>query len=337
VLDAGNIDSGSRLAGGNTGTFIAYNRGAPGAEQIVVRQFTGEGWGDPIPVSEVGSPNFFDFAEDGDGGLHLVWQDSNGSLKYRFSSVDDPTAFSTPQTLMATNPNGSYINLRLGVGNGDKNWVTWEDSSLRALEFTPGGALPPPARGQTVNAVPVKGTVLVKLPAGAGAKAAAGFVPLASIGRQLPVGSTLDTRKGTVRLLAATNATGSKTQSGQFSQGLFNVSQGRKNPLTTVSMTGGGLNSCSKLPRGGSPKAGVGAAAKHRRTLFSNVHGHFSSRGRNSVATVRGTQFTMTDTCAGTLTRVKSGTVSVRDFALRKTRIVRRGHSYLARAPLRKH
>jgi hypothetical protein len=46
---------------------------------------------------------------------------------------------------------------------------------------------------------------------------------------------------------------------------------------------------------------------------------------------VRGTSFTMTDTCAGTLTQVKTGTVSVRDFVLRKTRTVKAGHSYFAR------
>lgn len=341
VVDAANINSGSRLAGGNTGTFLAYNRGAPGSEQIVLRQFTGAGWGDPIPLSDTGSPNFFDLAQDAGGGLHLAWQASDGSLQYRFSNGDNPTAFSNPQTLLATNPNGGFIDLRLGVGTGERNWVTWDDGNVRALEFTPGAALPPPTRGETVNAVPVKGKVLVRLPAGAAAKAkdpwtraaAAGFVPLESIGRQVPVGSTLDTRKGTVQLQAASNRTGSTTQSGQFSQGLFNVSQGRKNPLTTLSMTGGGLSSCSKLPKGGSPKTGVGAASKHRRSLFSNVKGRFRSRGRNSAATVRGTKFTVTDTCDGTLTKVKSGTVSVRDFTLRKTRIVRKGHRYFARAP----
>ena len=44
----------------------------------------------------------------------------------------------------------------------------------------------------------------------------------------------------------------------------------------------------------------------------------------------------MTDTCAGTRTTVKAGTVEVRDFTLRKTIRLRAGHSYLARS-LRKH
>jgi hypothetical protein len=200
-----------------------------------------------------------------------------------------------------------------------------------ALRFTP-SALVPPTPGSTVNAVPTKGKVLVKLPPaiGAGAGKASGFVPLESLGRQIPVGSTLDTSRGTVRLFSATNNSGG-TQSGDFSKGLFNISQGRKNPLTTLSMTGGGLSACGKLPPGGSPKALATSAKRKRRSLFTTAHGHFSVRGRNSAATVRGTSFTVTDTCKGTLTQVKTGTVSVRDFWLRKTRRVKAGRSYLAR------
>ena len=214
-------------------------------------------------------------------------------------------------------------------------------SSAASYPLTPAGPapLPAPTRGETVNAVPQKGTVLVKLPAGAGAKAkdpwtraaAAGFVPLETLGRQIPVGSTLDTSKGTVRLLSAVDAAG-KTQNGDFSQGLFNIAQGRKNPLTTVSMTGGGLNACSKLPRGGSAKVATGAARKRSRSLFSSVKGRFQTRGRNSTATVRGTSYLVKDTCQGTLTNVKTGVVQVRDLRLKRTKTVKAGHSYLARA-----
>jgi hypothetical protein len=48
---------------------------------------------------------------------------------------------------------------------------------------------------------------------------------------------------------------------------------------------------------------------------------------------VRGTKWTVTDRCDGTLTKVKRGKVAVRDFRLKKTIILRRGKSYLARAP----
>jgi hypothetical protein len=40
----------------------------------------------------------------------------------------------------------------------------------------------------------------------------------------------------------------------------------------------------------------------------------------------------MRDRCDGTLTRVRRGTVVVRDFRRRKSIVVHAGHSYLARA-----
>jgi ferric-dicitrate binding protein FerR (iron transport regulator) len=85
------------------------------------------------------------------------------------------------------------------------------------------------------------------------------------------------------------------------------------------------------VPSGGSPKRAAAAAKHRKRSLFSNVHGHFRARGRNSTATVRGTAFTMTDSCQGTLTHVTRGSVVVRDLRLRKNRTVKAGHSYLAR------
>jgi hypothetical protein len=196
--------------------------------------------------------------------------------------------------------------------------------------------LPPPVQGESVNAVAEKGTVLVKLPgSAAGARGrGTGFVSLDTIGRQIPVGATLDTKKGTVLLSAARNAAGA-TQDGHISQGVFRVQQSRKSPLTTLSMTGGGLSRCSKLPRGGAAKVGA-AARKRSRRLFTNVRGRFRTRGRNSTATVRGTSYLVKDTCAGTLTKVKTGKVTVRDLTLRRTKTVKAGRSYLARAPKRR-
>lgn len=331
-LELASVDSAPRLASGPSGIYLAYNSGTGSPRPTVVRKFTGSGWGTPITLSADGTPRF-DIVEGPDGTLHYV-REQDGALVYRFADGPDNASFSSPQTLLADNSaDGGFLNLRLGVG-ASNGWVTWQDSSpthVKALAFEP-SALPPPAQGTTVNAVPQKGKVFVKLPPGTGVtgKARRGFVPLESVGSQLPVGSTLDTRKGTVRLFSAVGNAG-KMQNGDFSRGLFNVSQGRKNPLTTVSMTGGGLGACSKLPKGGSPKIEARAARQRTRSLFSNVHGRFRTRGRNSAATVRGTKFTVTDTCAGTLTQVKAGTVRVRDFWLRKTRTVKAGHSYLAR------
>jgi hypothetical protein len=163
--------------------------------------------------------------------------------------------------------------------------------------------------------------------------AAAGFVSLTKA-RQVPFGSTFDTTRGTVRLGTAAGA-GKPIQNGDFAGGRFVLGQTRKNPLTTLSMTGGGLGSCgTRVPNGGASKHAV-RAARHRRTLFASVRGRFRNRGRNSDASVRGTKWTMTDTCAGTLTVVRQGSVLVRDFTLRKNKLVKAGHRYFARAPKR--
>ena len=193
----------------------------------------------------------------------------------------------------------------------------------------------PPVQGFSAGVRPVSGTVKIKLPPGttlSKAKAlgltgaASKFVRLTGA-HTVPLGSTLDTARGTVNLLSAA---GSKFQAGNFNGGQFKFTQTRRNPLTVLTMVGGGLNGCStRVPRGGS------AARKRRRKLFGNAHGRFRTRGRNSSATVRGTKWTVTDTCSGTLTVVSRGVVVVRDFTRRKSRTVKAGHRYFAKAPKR--
>jgi hypothetical protein len=197
---------------------------------------------------------------------------------------------------------------------------------------------PPPVIGESADVRPVKGTVKIKLPPGFSAGkakrigltgAASSFVKLTEA-TQIPMGSTLDTTKGTVNLLssASKDPVQSKFQAGDFRNGQFKLTQTRKSSLTQLTMSGGSLKSCNtRVPNGGS------AARKRSRRLFGNAHGRFRTRGRNSSATVRGTVWHMTDTCAGTLTTVSKGTVKVRDFTLRKNKTVKAGKRYFAKAP----
>ena len=67
------------------------------------------------------------------------------------------------------------------------------------------------------------------------------------------------------------------------------------------------------------------------RRLFGRAHGRFRTRGRNSTATVRGTEWSVVDRCDGTLTTVKRGTVVVRDRVKHRTVTLRSGQRYLAR------
>ena len=65
--------------------------------------------------------------------------------------------------------------------------------------------------------------------------------------------------------------------------------------------------------------------------LWGSGHGSFRTQGQYSSATVRGTKWFVQDSCAGTLTKVAQGVVSVRDDVKHKTITLRTGRQYLAR------
>jgi hypothetical protein len=114
----------------------------------------------------------------------------------------------------------------------------------------------------------------------------------------IPVGSTVDASSGHVKLTSARKAGG--TQSGEFSQGAFVVSQAKGDDLTDLELTGGSFGACTANRMFGKP---LTAAANRRRRLFGRAHGHFRTRGRNSSATVRGTEWITEDRCTGTVTK----------------------------------
>jgi CSLREA domain-containing protein len=195
----------------------------------------------------------------------------------------------------------------------------------------------PPVLGKTVNVERIKGKVFVKLPRGGkfarASQKGATFVPLTEA-RSIPVKSIVDTRKGTVALRTARNRKG-KVQSGRFSAGVFQVLQSRKRRekgLTDVVLKGGAakFNRCGR-GKAGSAQAHTSLSRRAIRRLRARARGRYRTRGRHSAATVRGTVWNMTDSCAGTLTTVKRGKVAVRDFRKRKTVVLTRGKSYLAR------
>ena len=198
--------------------------------------------------------------------------------------------------------------------------------------------LPNPQLGVSVNVDQVAGTVTVGIPAAAAAgshgsahssQKGVTFVPL-SEARQIPVGSFINTTKGTVRLQSAVNSFG-KRQTGTFLQSLFQIRQSKKRSargLTDLSLKGSSFRRCGK-------GSGTGAsAALDRRTirrLRARASGRFRTSGRNSSATVRGTVWDTTDRCDGTLTKVRRGRVVVRDFRRKKNIVLTTGKSYLAR------
>jgi hypothetical protein len=165
----------------------------------------------------------------------------------------------------------------------------------------------------------------------------------------------VDARQGALTLIAAAASTQhiGKTQSAVFSSGLFKIGSqlktGIQKGLTTLSLQEDlfpGAPSYKTCTAGASADLTAGAAADPLartaisrgilQTLHASGHGRFRTRGRYSAGTVRGTIWDTIDRCDGTLTLVHRGTVDVTDFRLRKTVAVHAGHSYLAKAPLKR-
>ena len=160
------------------------------------------------------------------------------------------------------------------------------------------------------------------------------YVPL-SQPREVPIRSLIDTRKGSIRLTSSRSTRATNIQDGVISAGLFQVLQSRRRAakgLTELRLKGSSFRRCRTTGKG----ANASLSRRRIRRLRANVKGRFRTRGRFSAATVRGTDFTVIDRCDGTLTKVTRGRVAVRDFRRKRTIIVKRGKSYLAKAPVRR-
>jgi hypothetical protein len=177
----------------------------------------------------------------------------------------------------------------------------------------PLSAVPTPVPGQTVVAKEVSGKVRVKLP---GTNT---FVELDGT-QGIPVGSTVDAKAGRLELTALQKA-GAAPEKALFYDGVFKVTQTKTTTDLTLNET---LAKCSG-------SASAAAKKPKARKLWGNGSGSFRTRGQYSAATVRGTEWLVQDSCAGTLTQVKKGVVSVRDNVKNKTILLKAGKKYLAR------
>lgn len=186
---------------------------------------------------------------------------------------------------------------------------------------------PPPVVGKSFNVAPVSGLVLVKLPRGA-------FVPLTEV-RQLPSGTEVDARHGSLALVTSTGQK-RKTQRGTFGGAIFRLTQAHYG-LATLSLVENAFQGAPSYAECAKKTAGDASAAalssKTLQLLHASAHGKFRTSGRYSAATVRGTIWTIADRCDGTLTHDVTDSVSVSDFVHHKTVILHAGQSYLARKP----
>jgi hypothetical protein len=186
------------------------------------------------------------------------------------------------------------------------------------------GSLPPPRFAHSFDIGLVSGIVIVKPPTQAAFR-------LGNQDRNIPVGSALDTTRGEVDLRAAFATHSSAVQDGQFSRGLFTVSQ----PAGQRGLTELALHTVTNRARvcgAGKAPPSTSIGARVLAELTATVKGHFETRGRFSAAVVRGTAWDTIERCDGTLIRVIQGVVLVRDFRLHKTVTLKAGQQYLALA-----
>ena len=166
---------------------------------------------------------------------------------------------------------------------------------------------------------------MVKVVSGKVARPAAGQQRSSSTSRArdgIPLGSTVDTLAGVVELTSVPKA-GGTPQAARFYEGVFKVTQ-------VGSVTNLALDRAAGLvPRRRAQRRGDEEEASA--TCGATARARSARSGKYSSATVRGTKWLVQDSCAGTLTRVVRGSVTVRDKVKRKTVVVRAGKSYLAK------
>ena len=159
-----------------------------------------------------------------------------------------------------------------------------------------------PRAGETVELESVSGQILVKQPD------EDTFATLEDA-TEVPVGTEVDASKGTVQLTSAT--TDGDEQSGEFSEGAFEVVQEPETTEVTLKLTGGDFDPC-KTEAAKRDKSTVGGP--EIRKLFTDAEGEFRTEGQFAAAAVRGTKFETVDACFGTLNDVEEGEVVVTDL-----------------------
>ncbi len=146
----------------------------------------------------------------------------------------------------------------------------------------------------------------------------------------LPLGSSIDVRKGRVRLYAVASPAG-KVQAASFYGGVFRIVQ--RGRVLELQLRGPKPRCGSSSPTASAAKDKPKKKKSKRRTrrLWGSGKGAFRTTGKYSAATVRGTKWLVEDSCRSTTTRVVRGVVAVRDFKRKRTIVLRAGDRYVAR------
>jgi hypothetical protein len=176
----------------------------------------------------------------------------------------------------------------------------------------------PPEFDNSANLDPVSGTVLAKLP---GSSQIQEITELT----QVPVGTSVDVSDGFVDLTTQ-RGPNEGLQTITLWKGTFVFGQRPKNRITVMRLNDN-LAGASGRSAGTQAQA-AGRAGKRR--LWGRGRCRCRTRGRNSSGTARGTFWLTAERKRGTFTKVKEGTVVVRDFTRNKKVAVKAGEHYLA-------
>jgi hypothetical protein len=199
---------------------------------------------------------------------------------------------------------GSVDGLTIDIGTGPTTY-----------DFEPGTQ---PQEGDSIVVTRAAGNVLYQT--------SSGFQSLSN-GKKLKLGTFIDATHGQVTVTSASDTHGSY-QTALYYGGKFKTRQrGTARPVTEAYLIGK-IGPCTKKKKG---KASA-AAKKKSRHLWGDSHGNFRTVGKSSSASTRGTKYLVTDTCAGTTTKVVRGKVLVRKFSDNTKHIVTAGHSFFAPA-----
>ena len=214
--------------------------------------------------------------------------------------------------------------------NATENGLTSACSApITYAEQSPPPGPPPPEAKKTANVEAKSGVVLVKCPGQAESKLEGEA--------QVKLGCRIDATKGVVAL--TTENEKGELQTAEFFDGAFvprQVSDTEivkkkkvKVLITELTLDVAKPSGCTKKS---SKKRRIAAAARRGGRLWGRGRGRFRTRGRRGSATVRGTTWLTEERCEGTFFRVTDGTITVEDFTLKKTVILKKGKTYLAPA-----
>jgi hypothetical protein len=186
--------------------------------------------------------------------------------------------------------------------------------------------VPTPVVGRSIVVGSQSGVVKVKPPGG---KA---FVTLGA-GRNIPVGSSVDTTKGTVRLTVSDGRGGLRT--GEFHGGRFLVQQPRRGSPTATLVLNEPLAPCSKRAKAAG-QSKTKKPKKKSRYVWGKSTDKFEVQGRYGVTGNTGTIWLTRDTCDGTDAYVRSGHVRVVDLRTgKRVATLAKGDRYLVPAKRR--